>query len=90
MIGKIHISAAKHAIGLDYKNPYTRHGKKFYKPYRNYFGTLLNDPIWTELAETGYAAHDEPFENMVMYWLTEKGLKWLGCELGIEIYCKMG
>ncbi len=89
MMDEIHISAAKHAIGLDYKKPYTRNGKKFYKLYRNNFGTLLNDAIWTVLAEVGYAAHDEPIEDMVMYWLTEKGLKWLGNELGIKIYEEM-
>lgn len=34
-----YVSVARHAIGLDNKNPYIRHGRKFYKPYRNYFAT---------------------------------------------------
>lgn len=31
------VEVAKHAIGLDHRKPYTRHGKLFYRPYRNYF-----------------------------------------------------
>ena len=47
------IELCKHMIGLDYKKPYHRHGKAFYKPYRNYysapdFGDRLLDklPHW--------------------------------------------
>ena len=31
------IEICKHMVGLDYKSPYHRHGKAFYKPYRNYY-----------------------------------------------------
>ena len=86
MISKQHIEEAKHAIGLDYKNPYKRHGKLFYKPYRNNFATNNTDKIWTELAANGYAEHDEPNERGMIYRLTNKGLEWLGNELGIKIY----
>ena len=34
---------AAHMIGLDYKRPYIRHGRRYYKPYRNYFGSALTD-----------------------------------------------
>lgn len=37
-----YIELAKHCIGLDSKKPYTRHGKKFYRPYRNFFATGSN------------------------------------------------
>ena len=30
-----YISLATHAIGLDHKKPYKRHGIYFYRPYRN-------------------------------------------------------
>lgn len=43
------IALMRHAIGLDYQKPYTRHGKKFYKPYRNYFGAAANDTEWENL-----------------------------------------
>lgn len=82
-----HIRLAKHAIGLDRKKPYTQHGKKFYKPYRNYYDTYTNDIVWKDIADEGYAAHNEPDEKgRVVYWLTEKGREWLGNELGITIY----
>lgn len=34
-----YIELAKHCIGLDRKKPYTRHSRKFYRPYRNYYYT---------------------------------------------------
>lgn len=80
------IELSKHAIGLDYKTPYKRHGKLFYKPYRNYYATVIEDKVWTELAANGYAEHDEPNEHGTIFWLTNKGLEWLGNELGIKIY----
>ena len=33
----IYIELAKHCIGLDHKKPYKRHGRYFYRPYRNYY-----------------------------------------------------
>ena len=36
--GNIYIDLASHCIGLDYKKPYKRHGRYFYRPYRNYYG----------------------------------------------------
>lgn len=86
IVSERHIELAKHAIGLDYKNPYKRHGKLFYKPYRNHFATFITDKIWTELAANGYAEHDEPNEHGTIFRLTNKGLEWLGNELGIKIY----
>ena len=88
MLTDQHIEEAKHAVGLDYKNPYTRHGKKFYRPYRNNFATTITDKIWTELKSRGYAEHDTPSEYGVIFWLTNKGLEWLGRELEITIYSK--
>lgn len=35
---KIAVDYCKHMVGLDYVKPYRRHGKAFYKPYRNYWG----------------------------------------------------
>lgn len=81
-----HIDKAKHCIGLDYKKPYKRHGKKFYKPYRNFYCTSPTDKIWNELKEKGYAVNDEPKKECCNFWLTRKGLDWLGELLGIKIY----
>ena len=49
------IDYASHAIGLDYKRPYIRHGKKFYKPYRNYYDTFTSDKVWLRLEKLDYA-----------------------------------
>lgn len=87
-MAEIHVSLASHAVGLDYKKPYIRHGKKFYKPYRNHFTTGYTGDmvkLWNELEEKGYAKSN-PFENGKFFWLTRSGLDWLGKQLGIHIY----
>ena len=78
---------AKHAIGLDYEAPYKRLGSLYYKPYRNYYCTKLDEPHWKVLTELGYAEHTQPSEkNIVLYGLTSEGLQWLSRILGITIY----
>lgn len=81
-----YITQAMHAIGLDYKNPYHRHGKAFYKPYRNYFCTVKDDEIWCVLEGAGYAVRSEEHNDCVDFYLTREGLDWLGKNLGVEIY----
>lgn len=81
------IDNAKHCIGLDYKKSYTRHGKKFYRPYRNYYAVHISNGAWMHLKEKGYADHDQASEcEHCIFWLTRKGLDWLGKELDITIY----
>ena len=85
----VYIELAKHCIGLDRKKPYTRHGKKFYRPYRNYFATGkgrdLND--WETMKSAGYADKWEQNQNGgYTFYLTREGLDWLGEQLGIHIY----
>ena len=81
-----------HCIGMDGSSsqrhrPYTRHGKKYYRPWRNYFNTFADDATWTKLCEHGYAAHGEISEkNGTFFRMTRKGLDWLGEQLGITIY----
>lgn len=85
-----------HAVGLDYKKPYTRHGKKFYKPYRNYFNTTLPDIEWKEITKKGYATMGKIRESksqdgnttykIVNFYLTREGLDYLGDLLSIRIY----
>ena len=85
-----YIELAKHCIGLDRKKPYSRNGKKFYRPYRNYFATSstgcdLDD--WEAMKSAGYA--DKWKQNQhggYTFYLTREGLDWLGEELGIHIY----
>ena len=85
------ISLAKHAIGLEYKKLYTRHGRKFYKPYRNYFGASINTKdykLWEALECAGYAK-SMPQDMQIYikyYYLTRQGLDWLGEKIGVHIY----
>ena len=86
-----YVLEAEHAIGLDYEKPYLKHKKLFYKPFRNHFAASVNNKIWNNLVEIGYAKRSKPYEkNTCFYWLTRKGMKWLGRILGIKIaYIKM-
>lgn len=83
------VRIASHAIGVDNKKPYTRHGKKFYKPYRNYFATALgcdDCEDWQLLESMGYAKSRRTERGNVLFWLTRSGLDWLGERLEIHIH----
>lgn len=83
----IPIKMAMHAIGMDDKKPYSRHGKLYYKPYRNYYCTGVNDIIWTALERVGYAWHDDvDGDSITNYHLTQDGIDWLGDAIGVTIY----
>lgn len=90
-----------HCIGMDGSSPrhrpYTRHGRKFYKPWRNYFASLRNDKTWEPLVAEGLAAKrdyttraqyggKEHSVEGTTYWLTRKGLDWLGEQIGVTIH----
>ena len=82
------VTLATHAVGLDNKKPYKRHGKYFYKPYRNYYDASPNDCIvWNKMVDEGLAdAGKKDNYGGRMYWLTRKGLDWLGEKLKIKIH----
>ena len=77
----------KHCIGLDRKNPYTRHGKKFYRPYRNRYATYVHNLVWNGLLGKGLAKHTDVGDlGQTFFFLTRKGLDALGEEIGVHIY----
>lgn len=77
------IDRAKHCVGMDYHDPYRRHGRRFYKPYRNFFACGdSNDYVWSILKDIGYAAERKPG----YFKLTPSGLRWLGNCLNVKIY----
>lgn len=83
----IYIEQAKHCIGLDRKKPYIRHGKNFYRPYRNYYSTGKNHDDWDVMVYAGYAERGEQNSHGgYTYWLTRDGFDWLGKKLDIHIY----
>ncbi len=80
-----------HTIGLDYRRPYTRNGRKFYKPYRNYFTTGKKSGLFRPLVEAGYmtesSMHHTPDDTEhYNYSLTRAGLDWLGEQIGVKIH----
>lgn len=82
------IDLASHAIGLDHKKPYKRHGRMFYRPYRNYYSAGQNAcEMWNLMVDAEYAEAGEVNQHGGRtYWLTRKGLDWLGTKLEIHIY----
>lgn len=83
-----YIELAKHFIGLDRKKPYVRHGKRFYRPYRNFFAAGKNYNDLEIMVLAGYADRDKEKNQHggYTYWLTREGLNWLGEKTGIHIY----
>lgn len=84
----IYIKVMSHCIGLDHKKPYKRHGRYFYRPYRNYYDASTADcEIWdTIVAATFAEAGKKDRYGGRMYWLNRAGLDWLGEKLGIYIW----
>lgn len=84
---------ALHTIGLRLDGRsnrgrlYTRHGTRYYKPYRNYFSG--NNKELDKLVEAGYMGMVSEtvhgIEDYRTYWFNRKGLDWLGEQLGVVI-----
>ena len=80
---------AAHAIGLDHKRPYIRHGKTFYRPYRNYYTVREKScewEMWMDMVKYGFAVRYRTANGGSGFHLTRAGLDWLGETLGITIY----
>lgn len=80
------VDLATHAIGMNNKKPYKRHGQTWYKPYRNYYcAGSQGDPVWDEMVKQGYAEASKGLSS-VYYFMTRAGLDWLGEQTGINIH----
>lgn len=78
------IEICKHMVGLDYERPYHRHGKAFYRAYRNYFGEVPEgNRLLDKLPECLFTVRRN--ERGATYHLTKTGLDWLGRQLRIKI-----
>lgn len=86
---------AMHTIGLGGRHkPYHRHGKLYFKPWRNRFSTSPGGPdyeIWENFKAQGLADSlrwGDYDDNQIheTFWLTRAGLDWLGERLGITIH----
>lgn len=85
------INGCAHMVGLDvmkdgkvYGKVYHRHGKAFYKAYRNYYGGQRDDFDYMCHKTFGYMTREDG-DIYPFYHLTDSGLKWLGRQLKITI-----
>ena len=82
-----YVKLACHAIGLDIDKPYKRHGKYFYKPYRNFHYASKSDAgQWLVMAAAGYAKASKDQCGEIVFSLTRSGMDWLGQKLNITIH----
>lgn len=84
---------ALHVVGLDNGRGkiYTRHGRRFCRPYRNYFAaTKKGDKDLDALSDSGYMEREVinsgTEREYVLYSFNRTGLDWLGNQLGIYIF----
>lgn len=83
------VQIATHMISLNYKRPYIRHGRQYYKPYRNCFCSALSGPDYETLRKMkkkGYVVSGKPCERSIYFWMTREGLDWLGEKIRIQIH----
>lgn len=75
------VDLCRHMIGMDNRRTYIRHGKKFYKPYRNYFCGYQKE--LHVLAR--HRICEEIPDKYTLYKLTRSGFGWLERQLKIRI-----
>lgn len=78
----------EHCIGFDPKKVYKRGGKKFFKPYRNYYYAAKSQmEIWDKIVSLGYAERNKcECDDHACYWLNASGLAALSDNTGVYIY----
>lgn len=87
------IAIMQHALGMDQRKTYKRHGKEYYKPYRNYYTTGMHNFCgWNLLVKRGLATaeyHDgeNTYGNQpsMIYYVSDLGKYWLQEQLGIVL-----
>lgn len=85
------IEHCKHMVGYDHHIPpkvYHRHGRAFYKAYRNYWGNGKEEkPDFEYMCHKAFGFMEKQVDSngYVTYYLTEDGLRWLGNKLHVTI-----
>lgn len=77
------IDHCKHMLGMDLRKTYRRHGKEYYRPYRNYW--YGNDPGLEWFSKMYLADKEQEEGKLPYYYLTEQGIRWLERRIGITI-----
>ena len=71
ILGEAAVEKMEHCIGYDPKRVYWRHGKKYYKPWRNHFCAGGSDlEVWDGLKKQGFA--ESGTVKKVNFWLLKK------------------
>lgn len=79
------IESCKHMIGFHKSSVYHRHGRAFYKAYRNYWcGEPREDFDYMCHKSFGLMEYRDSAQYRY-YYLTEAGLRWLGNKLSVVI-----
>ncbi|MBR3163802.1 hypothetical protein IKF15_00625 [Candidatus Saccharibacteria bacterium] len=85
LLGEKAIKLMEHCIGYDPGRVYWRHGKKYYKPWRNHFCAGGSDlEVWDGLKKQGFA--ESGAANKVNFWLNNAGLSILSAAERVYIY----
>ncbi|MBQ2461430.1 MAG: hypothetical protein II504_03230 [Clostridia bacterium] len=85
------IRTMMHTIGLvpeGMRHAYKRHGKIFYRPYRNYFSTAPKCDgywMWERMEKAGHAECTKTKTGEIWH-LTRRGMDWLEMKLEMKIY----
>ena len=79
------IDHCKHMLGMDNRDTYRRHGKEFYKPYRNYWSGEEPGLEWMSSGVIGLAENLSKDPDSPYYRLTKAGIKWLERRIGVTI-----
>ena len=82
------IELMKVMVGLNHKLPFYRNGKPCFEPYRNHYGVTPGTEeaeILMRLEIDGLAVCTWSTKYNRDYYLTRKGLDWLGEQIGIYI-----
>lgn len=83
-----YLDLCRHAIGMDNNKIYTRHNKRFFRPYRNFFATTehtVDYPYWEKLVINGIA-EKKVRKYGIVYCVTRYGMDWIGEHDKVYIY----
>ena len=70
-------------LGMDNRKTYKRHGRKYYRPYRNYW--CGEEPALEWFSKMGLAEKEQEEGKLPYYYLTRQGMDWLERRIGVVI-----
>ena len=77
------IEHCKHMLGMDNRKTYKRHGREYYRPYRNYW--CGEEPALEWFSKMGLAEKEQEEGKLPYYYLTRQGMDWLERRISVVI-----